>query len=66
MHSLPCFSSQKRCQRNDTLFINNYINFIHAWGNFDRSIKVTPGVIKVTPSETPGAIKVTLSVIKVT
>ena len=38
------------------LFIyDNYINFIHTWGNFDWPIKVTPSVITVTPS----AIKVT-------
>ena len=39
------------------LFIiyDNYINFIHTWGNFDQLIKVTPSAIKVTSS----AIKVT-------
>ena len=32
------------------LFIyDNYINFIHTWGNFDWPIKVTPSAIKVTP-----------------
>ena len=55
-HSPTCFSSQTRRQRNESLFIyNNYINFIHTWGNFDWPIKVTPSAIKVTSS----AIKVT-------
>ena len=50
MRSPTCFLSQKRRQRNDSLFIyHNYINFIHTWGNFDRQIKVTPSAIKVTP-----------------
>ena len=48
-HIAPHFSFQKRCQKNDSLFIyNNYINFNHTWGNFDWPIKVTPSVIKVT------------------
>ena len=55
-HSTTCFSSQKRRQRNDgSLIYNNYISFIHTWGNYDWPIKVTPNVIKVTPS----SIKVT-------
>ena len=36
-------------------FYNNCINVINTWGNFDRPIKVTPSVIKVTLS----AVKVT-------
>ena len=57
IHAFPtCLLSQKKCQRNDSLFIyDNYINFIHAWGNSDQLIKATPGAIKVTPT----AIKVT-------
>ena len=51
------FSSQKRQQRNNSLFLFTIIifNFIKTWGNFDRLIKVTLSTIKVTPS----AIKVT-------
>ena len=50
------FRLKKDAKEMTVFFIyDNYINFIYTWGNFDRSIKVTPGMIKVTPS----AIKVT-------
>ena len=51
MRSTTSFSSQKRCEKRwQFIFIyNNYINFIHTWGNFDQLIKVTPSTIKVTP-----------------
>ena len=52
IHAFPtCLLSQKKCQRNDSLFIyDNYISFSHASGKFDRLIKATPGAIKVTPT----------------
>ena len=57
MHSPTCFSSQKRCQRNDSLFLFMIIilTLFTLRVTFDWPIKVTPSVIKVTPS----AIKVT-------
>ena len=50
------FVPKKMPKKWQFIFIyDNYINFIHTSGNFDRPIKVTPSAIKVTPS----AIKVT-------
>ena len=44
------FVPKKMPKKWQFIFIyDNYINFIHTWGNFDRPIKVTPSAIKVTP-----------------